>query len=238
MTINRRSILIGGACVAGGVAAGYALNAQTASSFVVPLPLPRHVDLTRGGDAFDLVIQEGRTKIVPWAETATYGYSGSLLGPVVRVKSGQNVTARIFNKLPMESSVHWHGLFVPSDVDGPFNPIAIGDTWSPTLKINQPAATTWFRPYPHGNTARPTYMGLAGPLYVDDGSAEAFNLPRDYGIDDVPIILQDSNFGKDGQLGINGQTYEMNRIDIEVAFGSQEICEIVSSEMAHPFHIH
>lgn len=62
MTINRRSILIGGASVAGGIAAGgYALNAQTAPSFVVPLPLPRHVDLTRGGDAFDLVIQEGRT---------------------------------------------------------------------------------------------------------------------------------------------------------------------------------
>ncbi|MGL6210909.1 MAG: multicopper oxidase domain-containing protein [Paracoccaceae bacterium] len=201
MLTTRRSVLVGGTAVAvGGLSVGFGLNAQTAPSFVVPLPLPRLIDLTSGGDVFDLAIQEGRSKIVPWAETATYGYSGALLGPVVRVRSGQSVTARIANKLSVESSVHWHGLFVPSDVDGPFNPIAAGDAWSPTLKINQPACTTWFHPHPHGDTARQTYMGLAGLLYVDDGSAEAFNLPRDYGIDDIPVILQDRNFGKDGQL--------------------------------------
>ena len=44
--------------------------------------------------------------------------------------------------------------------------------------------------------------------------------------------------GSGMRMGINGQTYEMNRIDVEVAFGSQEVWEIVSSEMAHPFHIH
>ncbi len=43
-------------------------------------------------------------------------------------------------------------------------------------------------------------MGLAGLFYVEDGSAEAFNLPRDYGVDDLPIVLQDRNFGLDGQL--------------------------------------
>jgi blue copper oxidase len=200
--IDRRRFVAGsGAALLGaGVFWQTHLEAQTAPSFVVPLPVPKLVDLTTGGETFDLVIQQGSTKIVPWAETATYGYSGSLLGPVVRVRSGQSVTARITNKLQVESSVHWHGLFTPSDVDGPFNPIMPGEAFSPTLKISQPAATTWFHPHPHGDTARQTYMGLAGLLYVDDGSAAAFNLPRDYGIDDIPIILQDRNFGKDGQL--------------------------------------
>ena len=202
MGIDRRQLIIGTSAAVAGAGALWSagLGAQTAPSFVVPLPIPRLVDLTAGGDVFDLAIQEGRTRIVPWADTATYGYSGSLLGPVIRVKSGQSVTARIDNRLSVESSVHWHGLFVPSDVDGPFNPIAAGETWGPTLKINQPAATTWFHPHPHGDTARQTYMGLAGLLYVDDGSAEAFNLPREFGVDDLPIILQDRNFGKDGQL--------------------------------------
>jgi FtsP/CotA-like multicopper oxidase with cupredoxin domain len=40
------------------------------------------------------------------------------------------------------------------------------------------------------------------------------------------------------RMGINGKTYDMSRIDAEVALGSQEIWEIVSTEMAHPFHIH
>lgn len=202
MRFDRRQFAIGSSAALLGASALWQtrLAAQTAPSFVVPLPVPRLVDLTAGGDAFDLVIQEGSTRIVPWAETATYGYSGSLLGPVVRIRSGQSVTANIVNKLPVESSVHWHGLFVASDVDGPFNPIAPGSAWSPTLNVSQPAATTWFHPHPHGDTARQTYMGLAGLLYIDDDSAAAFNLPRDYGIDDLPIILQDRNFGKDGQL--------------------------------------
>lgn len=201
MSIDRRHLLVGGsAMVAAGTLWNAGLFAQTAPSFVVPLPLPKLVDLTAGGDVFDLSIQAGATRIVPWAETATYGYSGSLLGPVVRVRSGQSVTANIVNRLPMTSSVHWHGLLVPSDVDGPFNPIEPGGVWTPTLKVNQPTATTWFHPHPHGDTARQTYMGLAGLLYVEDGSAAAFNLPRDYGVDDVPVILQDRNFGRDGQL--------------------------------------
>lgn len=201
MIISRRSLLIGGSAIAGGaLAAGYGLLAQTAPRLGAPLPIPRLIDVAANGGVFDLSIQQGETRIVPAAATRTFGYSGSMLGPVVRVKSGQTVKANVTNRLPVESSVHWHGLFVPSDVDGPFNPIPPDQSWSPELKIAQPAATTWFHPHPHGDTARQTYMGLAGLLYVEDGSAEAFNLPCDYGVDDFPVVLQDRNFGADGQL--------------------------------------
>lgn len=201
MITSRRSLLIGGTAVAGGaLAVSYGLLAQTAPQLGGPLPIPPLVDAAANGGAFDLSIQQGETRIVPTAVTRTFGYSGSMLGPVVRVKSGQTVKANVTNRLPVESSVHWHGLFVPSAVDGPFNPIPAGQSWSPELKITQPAATTWFHPHPHGDTARQTYMGLAGLLYVEDGSAETFNLPRDYGVDDLPVVLQDRNFGSDGQL--------------------------------------
>jgi blue copper oxidase len=201
MISSRRAILIGGAAAAGGaLAASYGLLAQTNQQVGGPLPMPRLVDAATNGGVFDLSIQQGETRIVPTAVTRTFGYSGSMLGPVIRIRSGQTVRADITNRLPVESSVHWHGLFVPSDVDGPFNPIPAGQSWSPELKVNQPAATTWFHPHPHGDTARQTYMGLAGLFYIEDGSAEAFNLPRDYGVDDLPIILQDRSFGSDGQL--------------------------------------
>lgn len=201
MKLSRRSLIVGGAAVAGGAfTASYSILAQTGARIGGPLPIPPLVDTGATGGVFDLSVQQGETRIVPAALTRTFGYSGSILGPVVRLKSGQTVKANITNWLPVESSVHWHGLFVPSDVDGPFNPIPAGQSWSPELKINQPAATTWFHPHPHGDTARQTYMGLAGLLYVEDGSAEAFNLPRDYGVDDLPIVLQDRSFGPDGQL--------------------------------------
>ncbi len=201
MRATRRSLLIGGAALAGGAfAGGYGIFAQSARQGGGPLPMPRLVDTWDNGGIFDLSIQQGETRIVPAAATRSFGYSGSILGPVVRVRSGQTVKAYITNNLPVESSVHWHGLFVPSIVDGPFNPIPAGQSWSPELTIDQPAATTWFHPHPHGDTARQTYMGLAGLLYVEDGSAAEFNLPRDYGVDDLPIVLQDRIFGPDGQL--------------------------------------
>ncbi len=201
MLTSRRSVIIGGTTVAGGaVLAGYGLLADPGGRGGGPLPVPPLIDTTKNGGVFELVIQEGHNRIVPAGPTTTYGYSGPILGPVVRVRSGQVVKPVISNRLPVESSVHWHGLFVPSDVDGPFNPIAPGQSWSPELRIAQPAATTWYHPHPHGDTARQTYMGLAGLLYVDDGSAEAFNLPREHGVDDLPLVLQDRIFAPDGKL--------------------------------------
>lgn len=200
MQITRRRAMVGAGALAGVAAAGLGLRAQTGASFTRALPLPPLVDLTDGRDAFDLVVGEGRSRIVAAGETATYGYSATMLGPIVRVRSGQSVTARITNTLPRETSVHWHGLFVPSSVDGPYNPIAPGAAFAPTLHVRQPATTAWFHPHPHGDTARQTYMGLAGLFYVEDGSAAEFNLPRDHGLDDLPIVIQDRTFGPDGQL--------------------------------------
>jgi FtsP/CotA-like multicopper oxidase with cupredoxin domain len=71
------------------------------------------------------------------------------------------------NNLDEETTLHWHGLLVPSQVDGgPHNTIKPGAVWSPEITIKQPAATTWFHPHPHGNTARQVYSGLAGMMIV------------------------------------------------------------------------
>ena len=47
---------------------------------------------------------------------------------------------------------------------------SLGKRWRPVLKVDQPVATLWFHPHPHGDTARQIYMGLAGMIIVDDGS--------------------------------------------------------------------
>jgi FtsP/CotA-like multicopper oxidase with cupredoxin domain len=116
------------------------------------------------------------------------------------VRNGDDVEMTIENALDRDTTVHWHGLSVPGDLDGgPHQVIKPQGTWRPVLKIDQPASTAWFHPHPHHDTARQVYMGLAGMIIVDDG-ADSHNLPRTYGADDLPIILQDRSFASNGSL--------------------------------------
>jgi len=67
------------------------------------------------------------------------------------------------NALDVDTTVHWHGLLLPGDVDGgPHQVIKSGNTWRPRLKIGQPASTAWFHPHLHHDTARQVYSFLTG----------------------------------------------------------------------------
>ena len=145
--------------------------------------------------------------------TRTYGYSAPVLGPVIRLRRGDEVEMTVENALDTVTTVHWHGLLVPGYNDGgPQQLIRPGDSWRPVLKIDQPAATLWFHPHPHHDTARQIYMGLAGMIIVDDGSDARLGLPRTFGVDDLPIILQDRSFGFDGSLEYDNK--ELNALDV------------------------
>jgi FtsP/CotA-like multicopper oxidase with cupredoxin domain len=103
---------------------------------------------------------------------------------------------------------------VPSHVDGgPHNTISPGATWSPELTIRQPATTAWFHPHPHGDTARQVYSGLAGLMIISDGADGDRGLPMAYGLDDLPLILQDKRFRRGGEL-----VYEPDMMDLMHGF--------------------
>lgn len=65
-----------------------------------------------------LNIQQGISKFIPTANTTTWGYNGSLLGPALKLKRGQPVTININNQLPETTTVHWHGLEISGEEDG------------------------------------------------------------------------------------------------------------------------
>jgi FtsP/CotA-like multicopper oxidase with cupredoxin domain len=100
-----------------------------------------------------------------------------------------------------------------------------GDRWRPILKIDQPAATLWFHPHPHHDTARQIYMGLTGMIIVDDGTDARLGLPRAFGIDDLPLILQDRSFASDGSI-----EYETDGLDI--VYGARGDTVIVNGVIA------
>jgi len=150
---------------------------------------------------FYIVAQEGTTSFIDGIQTPTMGYNGSFLGPVVKVKTGDEVNMHITNELSDSTSVHWHGLEVEGSKDGgPHQVIDIGDTWEPSFPIQQGASTLWFHPHVMGTTATQVYWGLAGLIIVEDENSQSLNLPDEYGINDIPLIIQDRSFQQDGSF--------------------------------------
>lgn len=147
-----------------------------------------------------LTIQTGKTQFGPHQAT-TWGYNGNLLGPALKLKKGEAVTVDIHNRLAEETTVHWHGLEVPGEVDGgPQGIIAPGATRSVNFTPSQRAATCWFHPHQHGKTGRQVAMGLAGLVLISDEESEQLLLPKQWGIDDVPVIVQDKRFTAAGEI--------------------------------------
>ncbi|MER7334285.1 MULTISPECIES: multicopper oxidase domain-containing protein [unclassified Micromonospora] len=173
-------------------------------SFANRLRVPPLLEPTTAKDGtkqFSLRMQTGQTELLPGKRTATWGFNGAFLGPTVRARRGDRVAMRVHNQLGEPSTVHWHGMRLPAAMDGgPHQMIEPGRTWSPHWTIDQPAATSWYHPHLHGSTAKHVYRGLAGLFLVDDPEAAALGLPSTYGVDDVPLILQDKILDPGGAL--------------------------------------
>jgi FtsP/CotA-like multicopper oxidase with cupredoxin domain len=193
---NRRSF-VQAAGLAGLAAALGRAGAQESPA----LPVPPLLDARAARGPVELVAQAGQSEFLPGRSSATAGYNGAYLGPTLRVHSGDDVRFDVTNRLQEETTVHWHGLLVPSEVDGgPHNAIAPGARWRPTVPVRQPAATAWYHAHPHGRTGAQVYSGLAGMLIVTDAQEQALGLPSRYGVDDLPIVLQDKLFDREQRL--------------------------------------
>jgi blue copper oxidase len=168
---------------------------------IPPLAEPR-VDAD-GRKVFDLRLQRGSGELLAGRAAETWGVNGAHLGPTVRAARGDRVLMRVANGLPEATTIHWHGMHLPARADGgPHQLIRPGDTWSPSWRIDQPAATLWYHPHLHGDTEEHVYRGVAGLFLLEDPEASALPLPRRYGVDDIPVIIQDKRFTADGQLDL------------------------------------
>ncbi len=164
------------------------------------LPIPPELKADANGE-IALVAQAGKRSFLPGSTTPTYGFNGPFLGPAVRVRRGEKPTMNITNRLDETITAHWHGLIVPgADDGGPYRLIDSGATGSVTLPIDQPAATLWFHPHVYPVTAELVIKGLAGLFVIDDEESDALPLPSTWGVDDIPVVLQDRRFEADGRF--------------------------------------
>lgn len=169
------------------------------NKLTIPPLLQPHIE--SGEKIFTLNIQQGQTEFFPGKPANTYGYNGNILGPTIRASQGDKVRFEIKNDINEDTTVHWHGMELPAIMDGgPHTIIEASDTWQPNWTITNQAATLWYHPHTPEQTGPQVYKGLAGFFIIDDKNSEKLALPKKYGIDDIPLVIQDRKFDTDGQL--------------------------------------
>jgi len=185
---------------------------------VLPIPVLETGTLIDGQRVFDLKIQHGSMAYVTGKQTPTFGYNGQILGPTLVMNKGDDVVLNVTNNMGEPTTTHWHGLHLPAVMDGgPHQRIEDGDRWRANFTILNESATYWYHPHLEGKTADHVYHGLSGLFIVDDEAKDAMDLPRQYGVDDIPLIVQDKFFNDDGSLnypgtdtGVKGDTVLVN----------------------------
>lgn len=118
MVLSRRRFAVGcGAVAASAVLCGR-LGYGEAGPFSRPLPIPPMSDAAASGNSVKLTASLGQHAFVDGKLAQTYGYSAPILGPVVRLRRGDEVEMVVENRLDAATTVHWHGLLVPGEQDG------------------------------------------------------------------------------------------------------------------------
>src|ERR1700687_721671 len=130
------------------------------------------------GTQFDLSIDELAVNYTGAVRVAT-AVNGQVPAPLLRWREGDVVTLRVTNRLRVRSSIHWHGMIVPADMDGvpglSFRGIAPGETFVYRFPVNQ-HGTYWY----HSHSRFQEQTGLYGPLVIEPRGGERHCCERDY----------------------------------------------------------
>jgi blue copper oxidase len=167
---------------------------------------PLFIPDTLSGNQIHLTLQYGQVNFYPGGPTQTMGVNGNILGPTIILNKHQQVTLNVNNQLTDTTTIHWHGLHVAPENDGtPHITIAPNTTWRPAFEVLDWASTYWYHPHPHGKNNDHVQLGIAGFIIVRDQEEAAITLPRTYGVDDIPLVLQTKAFDNNNQIIIESQ---------------------------------
>lgn len=141
----------------------------------------------RDGEAVDLVIEQTPISVAGRSASAVT-INGTVPGPLLRFREGETVTLRVVNRLQEDTSIHWHGLLVPSDMDGVpginFPGIRPGETFTYRYRLRQ-NGTYWY----HSHSAMQEQKGHYAPMIIDPASADPVAYDREY-----VVMLSDWTF--------------------------------------------
>jgi blue copper oxidase len=176
---------------------------------------PLFIPDTLSGSVINLNMHPDSVQFFPGNISYTYAFNtNKFLGPTLFLTKGNNVTINVTNQITDTTTVHWHGIHLPAIFDGgPHTPILPSATWSPNFTVMDNAATYWYHPHMHMKTAEHVIKGAAGLIIVRDNIESTLTLPRKYGVDDFPVIVQCQQYDSLNQvmpLGMQDSTLTVN----------------------------
>ena len=171
-------LAIGGAVSSLGLAGCTSIPSAPAKGSLKKKDLSGSKELT--GTHFDLSISEQRVNFTGRPRIAT-AINGTVPGPTLRWKEGETVNLRVTNKLPVTSSIHWHGLILPNKMDGvpglTFNGIAPGQTFNYRFKVQQ-SGSYWY----HSHSGYQEQTGAHGAIVIDPKTPSSYHYDREHTI--------------------------------------------------------
>ena len=159
----------GGFAIASAYRLGWAAGASSAISATGSVLSGTAFQLDIGSQAVNFTGRPGIATTV----------NGQLPAPLLRWREGDAITLRVSNRLSTPSSIHWHGMILPADMDGvpglSFNGIGPGETYTYRFKVNQ-SGTYWY----HSHSRFQEQTGLYGPIVIEPRSGERHSANREY----------------------------------------------------------
>ncbi|MDG6894687.1 multicopper oxidase domain-containing protein [Volucribacter amazonae] len=163
-----------------------------------PLFIPPLLESRRGRPLY-LTLESVRKSLIDDKSTEVWGFNGLYLGPTIRVKRGEFVRLVYRNNLSRPVAVNVQGLQAPAELLGGVGKVLQPQqSWSPIIAIEQAPATCWYQGYSLTRCAYETYRGLAGMWLIEEPTTSKGLLPSQYGVNDIPLILQDLQLNNQG----------------------------------------
>ena len=202
-----------------------------------------------GVKVFKLTVSMIRWEIYPGQSVDAYAYNGQVPGPRLELTQGDRVRIEVTNELEETTTVHWHGLDVPNDMDGPAGitqePIQPGDSYAYEYTVKQWG--TYFY-HSHDHADRQQTLGLYGAMIIEPADpAERIPADQDYTIqlgqwlerDGLTYPAMPMEGGMANYFTINGKSYPATDT-IEMKVGETLKVRFIGSDSVgiHPMHIH
>jgi len=180
---------------------------------------------------FRLTVDEVEWEVEPGKVVAARGYNGAVPGPILRATEGETVRIIVTNNLTESTTIHWHGLFVPNNMDGvPFinqEPIKPGSTFTYEFRLRNSGTHMY---HSHHNSMDQVNRGLLGAFIVDPADPSTYPAyDREY-----IMVLNDLSLG----FTINGKSFPATDA-ITAKLGERVLIRYMNEGvMNHPMHLH
>ena len=151
----------------------------------------------------NLEAREDYVEIEPGISTKVYTYNGSVPGPLIRARVGDTLIVHFTNNLPEPTTIHWHGLRLPADMDGASvaqNPVQPGASFRYEFVLKD-ASLFWY--HPHVRSNEQVEKGLAGAILVSPDGRNGENskaLKKLRKLDQKILVLDDILLNEDSQV--------------------------------------